>query len=80
MRWHEVIGLTEDEWLATLSEVTVNNAFVDAQARQAEQLLQRGRVQKKRAQLAKAEQEASKRRSELSAANAKAMARQQRSR
>ncbi|WP_448189351.1 hypothetical protein [Azospirillum sp. sgz301742] len=55
MRLHEIMGITEEEWNQHLAEIGLPNATSDAASRQADQLVKRGKLAKKRAAVMKAQ-------------------------
>lgn len=65
MRWYEVIGMTEEEWLASSDQSEFDESYIDIQNKRADQLMKQGRIEKKMVQLSRAEQETVKRRQEL---------------
>ncbi len=69
MRLHEVMEITQEEWLANLLEM--DDSTMDAASRRAAELVKQGRVMKKKADLHKAQQVLAKKQKDLADAISK---------
>ncbi|MDQ2102109.1 hypothetical protein [Azospirillum isscasi] len=63
MRLHEVMGLTHEEWSASLLEM--DDSTTDAASRRAAELVKQGKLMKKRATVNKMRQQLAKKQKEL---------------
>ncbi|MBP2315739.1 hypothetical protein [Azospirillum soli] len=67
MRLHEIMGITKEQWHQHLAKIGLPDATVDAASRQADQMVKRGKLAKKRAAVMKAQKALADRQRDLAA-------------